>query len=381
VYLSKNMVGLLLLVPFFCSANELLENTIEYDEKLNIAYHKVVKRLYEPHKSAIQKAQRLWVKYRNTTCEFEVDLPRKGHWIEQGYSNSQSLTCISKLTLARTNELNAYLESTQKQQVLGYQLTINQDAQQNKAEDPAAEVLSSSIQKLNLKGESLYANKQYYKAFDVFEAAIELAPDNIRALNNLSIVSIKLATANEVINALSIAPLKVNYTNEAVIAAGRVIFSLPATAQQKSAALFNMGLACEGKQRRWIATERKAFCSQHSIEFYAHSFITYPTKHRAEFLVDKLTNAKATGDNCIFKNGLYKSHFKRKNQYVFIHELANMDKLSGTVVGNANVKINLTRTATARLNNKINISTYWANTSQDIVLNELSCERMTGTIN
>lgn len=348
----KKVLCILIIIPFICSAKEPIKNAIKYDNQLNIAYKNAIKQLSKNQKTKLKKAQRLWIKYRNAICEFEGDLPNKGHWIEDDISNSQSLKCISRLSIARTKELNEYTKSIVREHI---------DGNQSQKVPIFVLEMNNKTKKLNLKGELYYANKEYEAAYQAFEKAIQLNSNNIRALNNLSITSLKLGK-----------------TDKALTATHRIIFSLISSSEQKATALFNMGLACEGTGRRWIKAQRKWFCQQSSLELYTQSFLAFPTKNRSKVILKKFTSAKAAMKKCQLNDGLHKSYFKRSNKFIFLHGKGKPDLLSGSPNENPTYKINLKRTETRKLINGLYISTFWATSSKNIKLNKESCKLVSG---
>lgn len=344
----KIVVYILILIPFICSAKDLIKDAIEHDKRLNNTYESIMELLDKPHKSSLKKAQLLWIKYRNTMCEFENDLPNHRHWIENEISNSQQLECISRLSITRAEELNKYAKATIQQQKKNNK---NQVAQKLKQK------VEESTLKLNVKGEFFYAEKEYDAAYQVFDKIIQLNSSNVRALNNLAIVSLKLG-----------------YKNKALTSSHRVIFSLPATSKEKAAALFNMGLACESTERRWISVERKWFCSQRPIEVYTQSYISFPTKISSDLILKKFSNAKVAENKCQLNEGQYKSYFKRSNKFIFLHEKQEFDFLNGLTKEPRGNTVHLKRTAIGKLSNGLNISTFLANSSEAITLDRDSCK-------
>ena len=106
----RSLLSILIISPCLCLADNLTQNAIQHDNELNIAYKNVIKLLNETQESQIRHAQLIWIKYRDANCEFENNLPNKRHWIEEDISNFITLECISRLSLARTKELNKYYE-------------------------------------------------------------------------------------------------------------------------------------------------------------------------------------------------------------------------------------------------------------------------------
>lgn len=344
----KKLVYILITIPFICSAKDLIKDAIEHDKRLNVAYESTMKLLDKPHKLKLKNTQLLWIKYRNAMCEFENDLPNNRHWIENEISNSQQLECISKLSITRIEELNKYGRAATQQQKKNNKNQIARELKLN---------LDARTLPLNVKGESFYAKTNYDAAYQVFEEIIQLDSRNVRAINNLAIVSLKLGNKDK-----------------ALTSSHRVIFSLPATSKEKAAALFNMGQACEGTERRWIRAERKWFCSQNPVELYAQSYINFPTKSGADLILKRFSNAKAAENKCQLKEGQYKSYFKRSNKFVFLHEKQESDFLNGLTKESRGNTVRLKRTATAKLSNGLNISTFWATSSEAITLDSDSCE-------
>lgn len=344
----KKLVYIMISIPFICSAKDLIKDAIEHDKRLNITYESTMKLLDKSHKAKLKNTQLLWIKYRNAMCEFENDLPNNRHWIENETSNSQQLECISKLTITRIEELSKYGRAATQHQK---KKKKNQIAREVKLK------LDARTLPLNVKGESYYAKTNYDAAYQVFEEVIQLDSRNVRALNNLAIVSLKLGNKDK-----------------ALTSSHRVIFSLPASSKEKAAALFNMGLACEGTERKWIRAERKWFCSQNPIELYTQSYISFPMKSSADLILKRFSNAKAAANKCQLKEGQYKSYFKRSNKFVFLHEKKEPDFLNGFTKESSGNTVRLKRTTTAKLSNGLNISTFWATSSEAITLDSDSCK-------
>jgi len=76
------------------------------DKKLNAVYAKVMAALGdENYKTKLKAAERAWVAYRDTECTFETAENEGGSIHPLVYSG-----CLTKLTNARTKDLQAYLE-------------------------------------------------------------------------------------------------------------------------------------------------------------------------------------------------------------------------------------------------------------------------------
>ena len=247
-------------------------------------------------------------------------------------------------------------------------VTIHYKNNQNPVPIKLNPELDSRTQKLNIKGESYYAEKKYDAAYKVFEEVIQLDSYNVRALNNLAIVSLKRGNKSK-----------------AIISSHRVIYSLPASAKEKAAALFNMGLACEGirqiqipGERSRAAVNRMWYCLKDSLEFYTQSYITYPSKGRSDLIIKKFTNAKAAENECQLNDGHYKSYFKQGNRFVLLNEKKQPDFLNGLTNETSGNTTRLKRTASAKLTNGLYISTFLAPSSRAITLDNESCELFTG---
>jgi tetratricopeptide (TPR) repeat protein len=247
-------------------------------------------------------------------------------------------------------------------------VTIHYKSNQNPVPIKLNPELDSRTQKLNIKGESYYAEQNYDAAYQVFEEVVQLDSYNVRALNNLAIVS-----------------LKIGNKNKAIISSHRVIYSLPASAKEKAAALFNMGLACEGirqiqilGERRREPVDRMLYCLKDSLEFYTQSYITYPSKGRSDFILKIFTNAKTPENECQLNDGHYKSYFKHDNRFIFLHEKQQPDFLNGLTNEAHGNTSHLKKTATGKLTNGLYISSFWSPSSKTINLDNESCEIFTG---
>ncbi|BCL35563.1 lysozyme inhibitor LprI family protein [Nostoc sp. MS1] len=75
------------------------------DKKLNQAYKQLLPKLKRPRQQKLIAAQQAWIKFRDTSCEFE----RSGY---EGGSIAPSvyLNCLEKLTKQRTQQLQEYLQ-------------------------------------------------------------------------------------------------------------------------------------------------------------------------------------------------------------------------------------------------------------------------------
>ena len=75
------------------------------DKKLNDVYSKVMTALDDAgYRAKLKTAQRAWIQYRDTECTFEVAENEGGSIYPLVYAG-----CLTRLTGARTKELQAYL--------------------------------------------------------------------------------------------------------------------------------------------------------------------------------------------------------------------------------------------------------------------------------
>jgi len=225
--------------------------------------------------------------------------------------------------------------------------------------------LDARTLKLNVEGESYYSKNKYDAANQVFEKIIHLDNSNVRALNNLAIVSLKMGNKNK-----------------AITSSHRVLHSLSASSKEKAAALYNMGLACEGKGPMQIPGERRQgasvdplwYCLQSSLELYTQSFITFPNKGSSDNILKKFTNAKTAENKCQLTDGQYKTYFRRDNKFIFLNKKQQPDFLNTLTSETSDNTVSLKIKATAKLINGLYISTFWAPSSKAMTLDNESCE-------
>lgn len=75
------------------------------DKKLNDVYRKLMAALDDKgYQAKLKTAERAWIQYRDTECTFEVAQNEGGTIYPMAYSG-----CVTKLTDARTKELQDYL--------------------------------------------------------------------------------------------------------------------------------------------------------------------------------------------------------------------------------------------------------------------------------
>jgi uncharacterized protein YecT (DUF1311 family) len=71
------------------------------DAELNQVYKQLMSKLEDPgHQAALKSAQQVWIKYRDTNCEYESYLNRGGTM----YSVVNT-GCLTRMTKERTTEL------------------------------------------------------------------------------------------------------------------------------------------------------------------------------------------------------------------------------------------------------------------------------------
>ncbi|MEC4985607.1 MAG: lysozyme inhibitor LprI family protein [Oscillatoria sp. PMC 1068.18] len=79
------------------------------DRQLNQVYQQLLPRLSSSRKQKLIQAQRAWITFRDTSCEFERS-EFAGGSIEPAIYNG----CLANLTQRRTQELEQYLQSTRR---------------------------------------------------------------------------------------------------------------------------------------------------------------------------------------------------------------------------------------------------------------------------
>jgi len=76
------------------------------DKKLNQLYRQLLPKLSSARRQKLITAQQAWVKFRDTSCEFEESAYEGG-----SIAPTIVAVCWEKLTLQRTQEIQAYLKS------------------------------------------------------------------------------------------------------------------------------------------------------------------------------------------------------------------------------------------------------------------------------
>lgn len=77
------------------------------DRKLNQVYQQLLPKLSAAHKQKLISAQQAWIKFRDSSCEFERSAYEGGSLAPMIYSN-----CLADVTEQRTKDLRRYLEDS-----------------------------------------------------------------------------------------------------------------------------------------------------------------------------------------------------------------------------------------------------------------------------
>ena len=78
---------------------------MQFDSNLNKVYKQVMKILNEKEKKLMIKAQKDWLKFRDSHCKFEIEQYNGGSIQPLIYSN-----CLTQLTNARIENLKEIIE-------------------------------------------------------------------------------------------------------------------------------------------------------------------------------------------------------------------------------------------------------------------------------
>jgi len=130
----------------------------------------------------------------------------------------------------------------------------------------------------NLKGEEHYGRKDFDGAFEYFKKAVEVDKENIRALNNMAITSIKLGKQGEAAK-----------YSQRVIKSG-------VDEKQKSAAYFNYGRACKlersstGRDPAFLKYDGDYYCEEPVLYYQLKAYESEPTQTRADALIESMNN-------------------------------------------------------------------------------------------
>ena len=77
------------------------------DRKLNQVYRQLLPKLSAARKQKLISAQQAWIKFRDSSCEFERSAYEGGSIAPMIYSN-----CLANVTEQRTKDLRRYLEDS-----------------------------------------------------------------------------------------------------------------------------------------------------------------------------------------------------------------------------------------------------------------------------
>jgi uncharacterized protein YecT (DUF1311 family) len=77
------------------------------DRKLNQVYRQLLPKLSAARKQKLITAQQAWIKFRDSSCEFERSAYEGGSLAPMIYSN-----CLANVTEQRTKDLRRYLEDS-----------------------------------------------------------------------------------------------------------------------------------------------------------------------------------------------------------------------------------------------------------------------------
>ena len=83
-------------------------HNVAADMELNEVYQALIKQLTTKQaKEKLVKAQRVWLSFRDLTCDYESD-----GWVGGTGESMNVLSCKARITGARTNQLKEYLNCT-----------------------------------------------------------------------------------------------------------------------------------------------------------------------------------------------------------------------------------------------------------------------------
>lgn len=78
------------------------------DRKLNQVYQQLRPKLDSKQRQRLTQAQLNWIKFRDTTCEYE-----RGEWGNGTGATSAQLFCLARVTEQRIADLQRYLDKSQ----------------------------------------------------------------------------------------------------------------------------------------------------------------------------------------------------------------------------------------------------------------------------
>lgn len=166
---------------------------------------------------------------------------------------------------------------------------------------------------LNVQGEKHYSEKNYSFAYEKFNEAIQVDTENIRALNNLALTSLKLGDKKRSLQAST-----------------KVIRSNNATPKQKASAFFNTGLACEASGTYGLRFDGKRYCKKNTLESFIDSYQSFPTKSRASAIVDRFDKRDMNEFACKAFDSNFEAVYKRGDFFFFLHKHTLDREIFGT---------------------------------------------------
>lgn len=221
---------------------------------------------------------------------------------------------------------------------------------------PSEDELVKLAKKLNLEGEKLYAEKQIQVAKERFQESIQVDNNNIRALNNYALASLKL-----------------NDQKRSLQASSKVINSKESTDSQKSAAYFNIGLACEGAGEYGLRFDGRSYCRENVLEYFIKAFETKPSKSRSNAIVSRFNKRNKSELACSAASERFEAFYKRGKKFYFLHREPMAEQIEGSegLFSNARQyevsrsKFDLKRISTLDLKNGYFVSGYQSGSPVD----------------
>lgn len=95
------------------------------DDSLNETYQRFIKTLSTDETKELRRVQRLWIKYRDTICEFESEFYANESWFSESMKGNEKLKCLRRITKSRIQELSRYIRFKQKSNSLTFKGIIN----------------------------------------------------------------------------------------------------------------------------------------------------------------------------------------------------------------------------------------------------------------
>lgn len=92
------------------SENCISEDLKDVDNSLNKRYQRLIKLLDGNGKDSLKKAQRNWINFRDSACDFEKNHLTEKSWFSEDAKGEMKLNCLTRITKDRLYELNRYVE-------------------------------------------------------------------------------------------------------------------------------------------------------------------------------------------------------------------------------------------------------------------------------